>query len=218
MRLYHFNCAKYGLENLSRGRLKIAEIDDLNDPFELRAFGSPLPHVRAALEKTRANLASSKGMLCFSRDWRNPVQWSHYADKHKGLALGFDIPDRLLAPISYRAHRIPADIPVLLAGGGSALDLMTAGLTTKYSHWSYEKEVRVMAELNDKDPDTGLFFAPFSTELAIAEVIVGHCASISRGELADALGSLSSKVKVRKARLAFGTFKVVEQRKASLWI
>ena len=25
------------------------------------------------------------GMLCFSKGWHNPVQWSHYTDKHKGI-------------------------------------------------------------------------------------------------------------------------------------
>jgi hypothetical protein len=40
-------------------------------------------------------------MLCFSRDWHNPVQWSHYADKHRGICLGFDVPDSLLVPVQY---------------------------------------------------------------------------------------------------------------------
>ena len=35
MRLYHFINKKYGLESLSLKRLKIAQIDKLNDPFEL---------------------------------------------------------------------------------------------------------------------------------------------------------------------------------------
>jgi hypothetical protein len=35
IRVYHFVGAEYGLDDIRRRRLKIATIDDLNDPFEL---------------------------------------------------------------------------------------------------------------------------------------------------------------------------------------
>lgn len=34
MRVYHFVCAKYGLQNLKEGYLKVAGFDDVNDPIE----------------------------------------------------------------------------------------------------------------------------------------------------------------------------------------
>lgn len=52
MRLYHFVGEKYGLDNVLRRRLKIARIDDLNDPFEFMA--------RAAGERERAALRATK--------------------------------------------------------------------------------------------------------------------------------------------------------------
>jgi len=36
-RLYHFTAAKYAFDNLRNRRLKIAQLDDLNDPFELKS-------------------------------------------------------------------------------------------------------------------------------------------------------------------------------------
>src|SRR5687768_16056458 len=87
VRVYHFVNQLYGLDDLSRRRLKVAQIDDLNDPFDLRVFASGDPRMRQALERHRANLALSHGMLCFSRSWKNPVQWSHYADRHRGVCL-----------------------------------------------------------------------------------------------------------------------------------
>ncbi len=36
-RLYHFTKAKYAFDNLRNRRLKIAQLDDLNDPFELKS-------------------------------------------------------------------------------------------------------------------------------------------------------------------------------------
>ena len=38
MRLYHFTLAKHALSNIQNRWLKIAEINQLNDPFELLAM------------------------------------------------------------------------------------------------------------------------------------------------------------------------------------
>jgi hypothetical protein len=35
MRLYHFLSATNALDDLTRRRIKLSQIDDLNDPFEL---------------------------------------------------------------------------------------------------------------------------------------------------------------------------------------
>jgi hypothetical protein len=35
IRVYHFLPAKYALDDIEKQRLKISEIDQLNDPFEL---------------------------------------------------------------------------------------------------------------------------------------------------------------------------------------
>src|SRR5260370_2192350 len=35
--LYHFTTAKFALDDLRNKRLKIAQFDDLNDPFELKS-------------------------------------------------------------------------------------------------------------------------------------------------------------------------------------
>ena len=57
----------------------------------------------------------------------------------------------------------------------------------------------------------------FSDRLAIKQVIVGAVSSISRADIDEALGSLATEVETSKARLAFSSFNVVRQRKASLW-
>jgi len=51
-------------------------------------------------------LAQERGLLRFSRDWHNPVLWSHYASRHTGLCLGFDVPDDCLGPVSYSRKRL----------------------------------------------------------------------------------------------------------------
>jgi hypothetical protein len=39
------------------------------------------------------------GVLCLGASWSSPVMWAHCADKHFGVALGFDVPDQLLSRI-----------------------------------------------------------------------------------------------------------------------
>ncbi|MGH9611570.1 MAG: hypothetical protein ACRD4P_00670 [Bryobacteraceae bacterium] len=35
---FHFICEKYGLDDIKNRRLKISQIQDLNDPFEFLGF------------------------------------------------------------------------------------------------------------------------------------------------------------------------------------
>jgi hypothetical protein len=217
MRVYHLVNRKHGLENLRLRRLKIAEIGELNDPFELRSISSSDSAIRHAFDQTRSQLAASRGMLCFSAKWNNPVLWSHYAEKHRGLALGFDIPNNSLAQVMYQRVRAPYDPAAIEAGGPAAEAYMLRPLTTKFSHWRYEGEWRAFLALDDRDPETGLCFADFSENIRLREVIVGAMSTVTRQELAEALGDLAPTVAVVKARLAFQTFKVVRQLKAALW-
>ena len=99
MRVFHFIGAEYGLEDLRMRRLKVATLHELNDPFELFGVSLADESVRRAFAAMKDQLASNRGLLCFSRDWHNPVQWSHYAAKHTGMCLGFDIPNEHLGAI-----------------------------------------------------------------------------------------------------------------------
>lgn len=180
--------------------MKISRLDDLNDPFELWAIAQSDSRVRKALRETKEQKARDCGLLCFSLAWHNPVLWSHYADRHRGIALGFDVDEGILKPVLYRKTR-----PIL-----KAVDLTIAEsmLFTKFYDWNYEHEARIFTALNDQDPQTGLYFADFNDQLTLREVIAGPACAASLGELQQATGS-SAKVKFRKARLAFKTFRVV---------
>ncbi len=214
MRVYHFLPANFGLENLRRRRLKLARIAALNDPFEFIGPSAPDPATRKAFADTKTELAAQFGLLCFSRNWKNPVQWSHYADHHRGVCLGFDVPDGLLTVVSYVRKRPLPDVDLLRRKDAAARDAMLKVLSTKFSHWRYEDEVRLFARL-DTPSAGGLYFRPFDADLQLREVIVGASSDLSRREISDAL--VGTAAQVRKARLAFRSFRVVEQRKASLW-
>ena len=213
MRLYHLLSTRFGLDDLKHRQLKIAQISDLNDPFELVAADNSDAIQRQILRGWRREFERKWGVLCFSKSWRNPLLWSHYADKHKGMCLGFDISAEYLLPIRYQSKRIQVDLVQSYDQGSLNVKFMNRMLRTKFRDWSYEKEVRVPVELKEIDEKTGLYFYNFSTDLRLKEIIVGPLCSASESDIQNALSNDDLSVKVVKARLAFQSFTVVKNRK-----
>ena len=212
MRVYHYLSATWAIDDLKCGRLKVSRIDDLNDPFELLGAELADPDQRRFFLATKEAIAQNHGVLCFSRGWRNPVMWSHYADKHRGLCLGFDIPDDRTKRIRYDAKRLPSLIPRLLAGTPDSEALMKRLLFTKFRDWKYEAEVRVYTDLKDVDPPTGHYFAEFSGDFSLKEVIFGHRFEGPTTEIAQSVRPRFPGVTFIKARLAFKSFRVVRNK------
>lgn len=101
MRAYKFLNAHFGLKSLYERRLKISRLDELNDPFEFLPFDLSNRAQRWAVRETRKQLGEKQGILCFSAAWSDPVIWAHYSDKHKGLCLGFEIPENVGTRVTY---------------------------------------------------------------------------------------------------------------------
>ena len=218
MKVYHFVNKEYGLENIQKRRLKIATFNELNDPFELFGVEFSDPEIRSAFSVMKNELSQNRGLLCFSKGWHNPVQWSHYADKHQGLCLGFEVPDIHLGEVNYSRKRLIADIEKLKNPRQFPVSVVQNFLFTKYHHWKYENEVRSFVTLKDIDEEKQLYFAEFSNQLKLKEVIVGATSDVTREELSESLGDLENQIMTFKARLSFKTFRVVKQRKNKLWV
>lgn len=208
MLVYHFLNAHYGLKALRKRRLKISRIMDLNDPFEFLGADLSNRQFRWALKETKKQLSDEHGILCFSKSWRNPVLWGHYADRHRGLCLGFEIPRTLLRRVRYVDARWP--VPAK-----PDLEFVKRLLFTKFSHWQYEQEYRAFANLDTRVD--GHYFMDFSTNLELKRVIVGDQSTVSRQDVADAIRGLEPGVEAFKARAAFRSFEVVRNRDESMW-
>ena len=202
-RAYHFAPADFALQDLRNRRLKIARLDELNDPFELWAIAQSDRHLRQALRKTKTDFARLYGLLCFSLSWHNPLLWSHYAGRHRGLALGFDVAEEILKPVSYVKER-----PILTKIDPTVAQWL---LFTKFVDWQYEEEVRIFTTLQDRDP-SGLYFGKFSEQLVLREVIVVPLSTVTNKDFRDAING-HKEVTLTKARLAFKTFDVVRDKR-----
>jgi len=135
-------------------RLFAAKYNSLNDPME----GHYLYHDREITEQTRNLIYSNKENLkicSVSKDDDNFLMWSHYANGHKGVAIGvrFDRNRYRVKDIDYSV-----ELPHITAyNSNTAEDI----LSKKLDFWNYEKEVRVFT-------NAGNFI-----EVKIDKIIVG---------------------------------------------
>jgi hypothetical protein len=216
MRAYKFLDAKYGLDSIEKRRLKQSRVSDLNDPFELRSFDVTDIVFRNTFLETAKNVDENRGLLCFSAGWKNPVIWGHYSDKHKGLCLGFEIPDLISNPQSEtgKVDYVPDLLPCpTLVDFETMTDLeheafSRKALFTKFAHWIYEEEIRVWGHLGSEEH--GLHFVPFKEDMRLTEVIMGQRSPLFKANVEKALGSLKTEVKIKRARAAYDKFEMVE--------
>ena len=182
MLVYHFVSKEYALKNIVNNQLKIATINELNDPYEFYVgFGNSGQlfdeEISVNIQEHYSNIM---GFLCFSKNWKNPVLWSHYADKHEGICMEFDIPDRFLKKIEYKR-----ELTIIDASDNDWRTNFAQATLAKYEHWSYEEEYRIPVQLNSHQVlrENGRYFMPFSDEMALRRIFLGsRCKLIETDE------------------------------------
>ena len=214
--LYNFMSCDYAIQDITFRRVKISRISELNDPYELLGIAFANADQLAALDRTKAQLDKDRGVLCFSRDWANPVIWSHYADRHRGICLGFERHGEDPAPVTYSAELLPEDWfwdLIRLPDGPEKQARVLKWLTYKFKAWEYEHESRVFITLNEPDPeDPDLYFADIGPEtISLREVILGVRCKTTVEDIVTLLTVHGySGVKVIKAALSPTSYEIVE--------
>ncbi|WP_169819440.1 DUF2971 domain-containing protein [Pseudohongiella acticola] len=198
------------MKSIKERRLKVARILELNDPFEFLGANLKDREFRRAMNNIKEKLSETKGLLCFSKTWNNPVLWSHYADHHRGVCLEFEIPEKNLSKVDYVEERIQYS-------GDIDTSLMRRFLTTKFEHWSYEQEYRAFIGLDLESAEDGLYFMDFDDNLVLKSVIIGHSSLVTRLDVSTALGSIKGEVETFKARAAFTRFEVIRNENENRW-
>ena len=220
MRVYKFLPANWALKDIRERKLKIATFDDLNDPFELWPIDLSNPEIREIFRRFKQGMARMLGFLSFSRIWKEPLLWAHYAENHKGICLGFDNWDddpegkRSLMNVHYVEDRKNYDerIRALEHQPIEERDKFSKMLLgKKYKGWEYEKEVRGFANLDERDLCTGFYFKDFDESIKLKEVITGpRCEEENLKKIEELISGYAEPPKVIKTRLAYNSFEVVE--------
>jgi Protein of unknown function (DUF2971) len=209
-RFYKFTCAKYGISSLRDRRLKKTTIDELNDPFDHYAIDTTDSDMSFAVTAMVAEHKRDIGIICLSRNWNNLLMWSHYADKHKGVCLGFDIPDGSYLDVRYQPNLLQrhelTDNPE---------DFANRMLSAKHESWSYEQEVRVFVDLNDPPDEDGRWWIEFNPELQLREVIIGvQCSDKDANEVCEVLKGYPDQIKCTLAYMRSDAFLLARDKTA----
>jgi hypothetical protein len=202
---YHFLNEKYGLDALKNERLKISRLNELNDPFEFFHINSNNFGTRQILNRRKNHYNNRYGIICFSRNFSNPVQWAHYANSHKGICLAFEVSEKNLININYLENKHHGNTfkDSLDFKGEEFVKFM---LSHKFNHWSYEQESRVLIDLTTKDNENGLLFENFSTDLKLVGIILGCRSTLSIKGIKKIKNCLYSNTNIFKVQPSSGEF------------
>jgi len=110
------------------------------------------------------------GILSLSKTIHNLLLWSHYADSHRGYAIGFD-PDHPYFHALSELGTITHPNPVTYTTQRSFIrkndhDLYTKMFCEKPIDWAYEEEFRIFRQFSDLTTNAGLDKADYLIYLA----------------------------------------------------
>jgi len=156
-------CREHTLALLERMEIYYASPKELNDPMEFKSklevsipsiehvdwndTSNPLVHdVRSEIEMSKSSL----GICCFSECPRSHLMWSHYADSHRGICVGFDTQSDSGWNNAVRIE-YSDELPVFrIAYPFKATREHLRYQQTKLTDWKYEKEWRfIRTDLNE---------------------------------------------------------------------
>lgn len=169
-----------------KNRLFAAPYFDLNDPMEGRYLYSKgdgkldedmVRALKGQKEKVR--------VCSLSRDPNNELMWSHYAEGHKGVAIGVEV-DRdeyEVRPIEYDGLH---QVGLSTLHSDSAIDI----LSHKLDVWRYEEEERVFTQNNKQ-----------YVNVRVCEIICGSRMSTQdKGFVTDLVRLINPDIKIINAR------------------
>lgn len=128
--------AEYAMNSIQGNNFKLTTVAEANDPYEFKA----VKNLEGGITDLICHPYFSDNYLiaCFSRSFESPVMWSHYAENNTGVVLGYEcLNKKKLIKVKY--------VKKLAKYKNIDTDSMITHLaTTKYSEWSYEKEIRMI--------------------------------------------------------------------------
>lgn len=98
-----------------------------------------------------------KGVFSLAQRANCPLMWSHYGDQHRGLCLGYSVPQAAtgdVQKIRYGGSRLveASDVAAMMAGDSAARRRVDeAVLLKKAKPWAYEREWRLIGPRGEQN-------------------------------------------------------------------
>ncbi len=163
------NAIKHSMSIITQNRVYFARAEELNDPYEgfARVDTGSLRRIFPALgcedceleEAVRLDMRRKLRIFALSETSSSSTMWSHYADSHRGICIGFNTADmKNLEPVEYLS-----ETPIIV--GEDAESIYKSVALRKSIDWKYEREWRAVKF----DPQQ---LVPLPID-AVSEVILG---------------------------------------------
>jgi hypothetical protein len=240
--LYNYCPSNHALEILKNLQIKITPPADFNDPFEVNPcipgvtktaphpdLPNPSPQQLEYIEKLprniRATASETVAAFCTSVAKDDPLLWAHYADSHRGVAIGFNSAaleayfseiQKIIVkfrPLDYTRSRMILT-PAVLFDDNRRIEAFVQMCFTKSDVWRYENEFRLLLSLNHFSPTIvnghPIFLVPIPAA-TITEVILGvNCSEATARCLRFVLrqGHFATSVRAFHAQLNAAEYKI----------
>lgn len=209
--------------NSAKNAVKQLPIDDiinsLNHPEEYKSILRAANKAHIVPENIRKNITSedsaleylkfivdalskSIGIVCLTKNNKNVLMWSHYADQHKGAVIGFDgnkLSNKIFK-VNYGLSRVKIKYGQL-NNPENVLPLFLR----KSIDWEYEDEYRCFYDLNscikikNDDSKSGFLYLQSLPDGAIEEIVFG--CRVSQEDKDSLLQIINEKYNAENIRL-----------------
>ncbi len=127
---------RHTIEALKRNKLFMNKAKNFNDPFDCLIYRGD--HYKNNI--VFRNMMDSIKISCFSKDKKSILMWSHYANSHQGICIGYDM------DIDYIRKNNLYISKIVYGETESKYDNMLKKIFyQKNKIWKYEKEYRIIS-------------------------------------------------------------------------
>jgi hypothetical protein len=169
--------------------------------------------VLASERELENKYANSHGIFCLSSNPLNILMWSHYADGHKGICIGFDYSlldasfkvfadnNQKYIPLIYKV-KYPDKYPILIPPPDiQDISYMNEKFINKARDWEYEQEYRCILYPRDTSFRASNTKIKLNKEI-ICDVILG-CKILEKhkNEILDYLKKSNNSVNISQAKI-----------------
>lgn len=118
---------------------------------------------------------ANRGITCFSKKFNQMQMWAHYADKHQGICIGYDLLKIRSAIVNFNKESTFISVNYVDEIKPSSPfindNVIFHWFGTKHNSWSYEEEIRLISRPLSFDNKRYLFQIPVTS---IAEIYCGY--------------------------------------------
>jgi hypothetical protein len=186
-------------------------------PYRFQHISAQLPDT---YEKNIAEMRRSTSIVCLSSEWKRPIQWSHYADGHRGICVhlnGNAWPWRLAQKIEYSSGYPKLEVPV---PEDRTRELIEKTLLVKDEDWSYESEFRLLKPRDTKWQQqlrgNGVSFDGVTMKVPTATIVGvtlgAEMEDSVRDEFLSELALRKTQIEIYQARLASNRYEIERER------